>query len=206
MKIILKLLFALGGFLFAVIFGLWAKSLFTISESVHFSVNFPAGDGVDASEVMNCCDLGGPWTSLSPEEWFKYPSGGVLVWGREGSVILDVGKEGFLKRVLQPGYINLSSHWIRNVGVKPYQIQLDMDLCGMEMEWETHEASWDPMSKVSTRQIDPGEVFNMDWYFWIPRQDINRSVICEGTLAVHDAQNQDLLSSLPIIIINSRAE
>lgn len=206
MKIILKIVFALAGFLFAVAFGLWAKSLFTISESVHFSVNFPAGEGVEASEVMNCCDLGGPWAGLSPEEWFNYPSGGVLVWGREGSIILDVGKEGLLKRAFQPRYINLSSHWIRNVGVKPYQIQLGMDLCDMELDWETHEASWDPGSKTSTRQIEPGEVFNMDWYFWIPPEYFSRNVVCEGTLHVLDAQTQDTLSVLPITIINSRAE
>ena len=33
---------ALFGFLFATIFGLWAQSLFTQAESVHFSVNFPS--------------------------------------------------------------------------------------------------------------------------------------------------------------------
>lgn len=206
MKTILKIALMLSGFIFAVVFGMWAKSLFTISESVHFSVNFPAGEGVDVSEVMNCCDLGGPWAGLSSDQWYKYPSGGVLVWGREGSVILDVGREGFLKRALQPGYINLSSHWIRNVGVKPYQIQLDMQLCDMELDWETHEASWDPVGKVSTRQIEPGEVFNMDWYFWIPAELLKRSVVCEGTLEVLDAQTQASLSLLPITIINSRAE
>lgn len=206
MKILKSFVFALAGFLFAVVFGLWARSLFTISESVHFSVNFPAGEGVAASEVMNCCDLGGPWARLSPEEWFKYPSGGVLVWGREGSIVIDVGREGFLKRTLQHGYVNLSSHWIRNVGLKPYQIQLDMQLCDLELEWETHEASWDSVNKVSKREIDPGEVFNMDWYFQIPPEYLKRNVVCEGTLEVLDANTQASLSLLPIAIINSRGE
>lgn len=197
---------ALFGFLFATIFGLWAQSLFTQAESVHFSVNFPSEAGESGAQTMSCCDLGGPWANIPEDEWEGYPAGGVLVWGEEGCVVLDLGRTGALKRTLQPGFINLSTHWLRNVGVQPYQIRLDMDLCGFETEWVTHEASWDFSTKSSTRVIEPGEVFNMDWYFQIPFEDFNQPVICEGNLEVFDAQTGVSLSKLPINIINSRAQ
>ena len=205
MKKIIPWLLALGGLLFATAFGLWSQSLFTQSESIHFSVNFPAEEGDSGAQTMDCCDLGGPWANIPEQEWKGYPAGGILVWGTEGCIIVDVGKEGALKKALQPGFINLSTHWLRNVGVKPYQIRLDMNLCNFEMEWETHEASWDPRTKTSTRMIEPGEVFKMDWYFHIPNEAINQPIICKGGLEVFDAQTDISLSELAITVINSQA-
>ena len=147
--------------------------------------------------------LGGPWSRIAEEQWSCCPVGGVLTWGTEGKVVVDVGNQGWLKQTLQPDFVSISTHWIRNVGQQPYQIRLDMDLCGMDLEWETFEANWDQATKTSTRFIQPGEVFNMDWYFHIPVEYRDRSTICEGKLAIFDAQSQDLLTELPINIINS---
>ena len=206
MNRIIPWLVATVGFLFATTFGVWAQSLFTQAESVHFSVNFPSDSGQSGAKTMSCCDLGGPWAQIPEEEWEGYPAGGVLAWGDEGCVVLDLGRTGLLKRTVQPGFINLSTHWLRNVGVEPYQIKLDMDLCGFDMEWETHEANWDNLTKTSTRMIEPGEVFNMDWYFHIPADVYNQPVICQGGLEVFDAKTGVSLSKLPINIINSRAQ
>ena len=192
------------GFVFAVSFGWWAQSLFTKSELMHFSVNFPAGGG--SAQTMSCCDLGGPWARTREPNWNEYSAGGVLTWGEEGKIVVDVGRQGFLKRTLQPDFVSLSTHWLRNVGTQPYQIRLEMDMCGMDLEWETFESNWDSLTKTSTRLIAPGATFNMDWYFRIPRAYRSRSVVCEGQLRVFDAQTQSLLTALPIKIINSRAE
>lgn len=197
---------ALAGFLFATGFGIWAQTLFTQAESIHFSVNFPSETGESGAKTMACCDLGGPWAQIPEEEWEGYPAGGILVWGEDGCIVLDVGRTGALKRAVQPGFINLSTHWLRNVGLEPYQIRLDMNLCGFEMEWETHEVSWDPLMKTSTRMIEPGEVFNMDWYFHIPPEDFDQPIVCQGALEVFDAKNGASLSKLPINIVNSRAQ
>jgi hypothetical protein len=72
-------LLGIAGFLFAGFIGLWSKSLFTISESMHISVNFPASENIPAGEKMSCCDLGSPWERAFGSEWNEYPSGGVLV-------------------------------------------------------------------------------------------------------------------------------
>lgn len=186
----------------AVGFGMWAQSLFTRSELVHFSVNYPS-DG--RAETMSCCDLGGPWEREHGPDWNDYAAGGLLAYGEEGSIVVDVGQQGILKRALQPNYLSLSSHWMRNVGTKPYQIQLGMEMCDWDLDWVTFERDWDEATKTSTRFIEPGEAFNMDWYFAIPREERDQAVICEGQLTVMDAETQDLLTELPIKIINSSA-
>ena len=105
-------------------------------------MNFPSGvEAAQSGKVVDCCDLGSPWERLYGPKWNTYPAGGVLVWGTEGQIILDVGKEGWIKRLLQPDFINLSSHWVRNVGVKSYKIRMDMQLCDFDLHWETPEAA-----------------------------------------------------------------
>jgi hypothetical protein len=192
----------IAGLAFAVLFGKWAQSLFTQSELMHFSVNFP---GAGRAQTMSCCDLGGPWARTRDPDWSNYASGGLLTWGEEGQIVVDVGQQGLIKRTLQPNFLSLSSHWIRNVGTQPYQIRIEMDMCGMDLEWETFERDWDPVGHTSTRAINPGDTYNMDWYFRLSEQDRNRSVICDGQLSLFDAQTGSLLTELPIKIVNSRA-
>jgi len=193
---------ALLGFLFAVGFGKWAQSLFTKSELMHFSVNFPS-EG--RAETMSCCNVGGPWAREHDPEWSEYPEGGLLAYGEEGALVVDVGQQGFLKRTLQPNYISISSHWLRNVGTQPYRIRLEMDMCDLEMEWLTFEADWDRAAQASTRYIEPGDTFNMDWFFTIPDGRRSQAVVCDGELRVLDAETGDLLTDLPVKIVNSGA-
>ncbi len=119
--------------------------------------------------------------------------------------MIDAGRQGLLKRTLQPNYLSISSHWVRNVGTQPYQIRLDMDMCGWDLKWVTFERDWDPEAKMTTRFIDPGQSFNMDWFFTIPTKQRDQATICEGQLDVYDAETDDLLTELPIVIVNSKA-
>ena len=202
MKRTTKWALALLGLAFALAFGLWARSLFGMSELVHFSVNFPS-DG--RAETMSCCDLGGPWARDRDPEWNDYAAGGVLAYGEEGAIVIDVGQQGLIKRTLQPNYLSISTHWLRNVGTQPYQIKLSMDMCGWDLQWVTFERDWDPETRVSTRFIDPGASYNMDWFFTIPRDQRDQATVCEGQLDVYDATTDDLLTHLPIKIVNSKA-
>ena len=92
------------------------------------------------------------------------------------------------------------------MGLQPYYIRLEMDLCGIDLDWETFESAWDPTTQSTTRAINPGEVYNMDWYFHIPPEMLNQAVVCEGQLKVFDAQAGDSLTELPIVILNSRSQ
>ncbi len=193
---------ALLGFLFAIGFGKWAQSLFTKSELMHFSVNFPS-EG--RAETMSCCDVGGSWARTHGDDWNDYPEGGLLAYGEEGALVVDVGQQGLIKRTLQPNFISISSHWLRNVGTQPYRIRIEMDMCDLETEWLTFEAAWDQATQSSTRYIEPGDTFNMDWFFRIPPKERNQSVVCDGELRIIDADSQTLLTDLPVKIVNSAA-
>ncbi len=226
----IAILFSLGaaGFLFAIFFGLWAKSLTTISESVHFSVNFPAsagnfspGESSSFGAAEDCHDAGSPQglASASGEQnnpassaeqkkpasnvaWNNSSVGGIM--GTEGYLRIDLGQENWLKRLIQPRFVNLSTHRLRNVGTRPYKVRLEMNLCDLEPEWETPEAAWDQATQSTTRYINPGAAFNMDWYLNIPPEVMQQAVICRGHLKVLDAEAGDLLTVLPINIFNSR--
>ena len=193
---------ALVGFLFAIGFGKWAQSLFTKSELMHFSVNFPS-EG--RAQTMSCCDVGGPWAREYGDDWNDYPEGGLLAYGEEGALVVDVGQQGLLKRTLQPNLISISSHWLRNVGTQPYRIRLEMEMCDLETEWLTFERDWDQATQTSSRYIEPGDTFNMDWFFKIPPDQRNQSIVCEGELRIIDADNDTLLTDLPVRIVNSAA-
>jgi hypothetical protein len=194
---------ALVGFVFAMGFGKWAQSLFTRSELMHFSVNFPS-EG--RAETLSCCNVGGPWARTYGDDWNDYPAGGLLAYGEEGALVVDLGRQGFLKRTLQPNLISISSHWLRNVGTQAYRIRIEMDMCDLDMKWLTFERDWDQATQTSTRQIEPGDTYNMDWFFTIPPEQRNQHIVCDGELRIRDAETGDLLTDLPVRIVNSAAD
>jgi len=186
-----------------VLAGWWAMRLVQTSECVHFNVNFPTQGN---EKVLSREELGGPWTRLPAEKWTGYPPGGHLVWGREGEVRVDIGRQGFLKRILQPWDVTIGTHWLRNVGVAPRKIGLELDMCGMPVAWDTFEREWDKNRHASTREIPPGKTFNMDWHFRIPVERRNRNQVCQGGLKIFDAGTDRLLAFLPITLLNSRVQ
>ncbi|MBW2254104.1 MAG: hypothetical protein JRI25_05830 [Deltaproteobacteria bacterium] len=189
-------------FVFALLAGRWAQGLFTTSEFVHFSVNFPT---VLGAEVAPREQIGGPWAMLPASEWEGYPAGGMLVWGREGEIVVDVGRQGLLKRWLQPNDITLSTHWLRNVGTEPRRIGLALEMCGLPVTWETFERGWDDQNKVATRTLLPGEIFNMDWHVTLSAGQRGRPVLCDGAVVVRDAEDGTVLTRLPLRIVDSTA-
>ena len=185
----------------ALLAGKWSQDLFTNSEFVHFSINFPSVPGHDISSRS---DIGGPWTMIPDNEWNGFPGGGLLVWGREGELVIDIGKQGILKRLLQPNDITISSHWIRNIGTKPVRIGIGIDICGFPYEWDTFEKHWDMINHESTREIPVGGVYNMDWHITINDEDRNRREICCGSITISNAETGVKLADFPIKIINSK--
>ena len=45
----------------------------------------------------------------------------------------------------------------------------------------------------------------MDWFFRIPPDQREQAMICDGLLTVSDADSDELLTELPIQIVNSKA-
>lgn len=182
-----------------VVAGRWGKGLFTRSEFVHFSVNYPTLPG---HPTLSRAAIGGPWAMLPDDEWQGIPAGGLVVWGREGRLEVDLSGRSWLKSWLQPGTLLLSSHWIRNVGPSARRIALTVDLCDFPLEWVTFEADWDPVARASTRALEPGETFNMDWIVQLPPERRYKAVVCEGAISVLDADDQRPLARFPVRIHN----
>lgn len=186
-----------------VLMGRWGKALFTTSELVHFSVNFPTAAGMPQADRAA---VGGPWNRLPNDEWRGFPTGGLLVWGRESRLTVDLGGQGIIKRLAQPDVLTLSSHWIRNVGLQPYTICIEYDICGFPVTWDTFEAHWDPRTRCTTRAISPGKTYNMDWIIRIPEIARHQRRICSSHVVIVDAQSRARLSRFPIDIIDSTFE
>jgi len=196
---------ALGTFslacLVTVFAGRWGMSLFTTSEFVHFSMNFPDS----AHEQLPSRQRPGPWSLVPEEEWRAYPRGGLLAWGRENEITVDLGRRGMLKQIFDSSKLLMSSHWIRNIGVRPYRIRVELFLCDMPQTRVTFEKHWDDTKLETTRNISPGGTFNLDWIVTLTPDWKKRSNLCRGNLNITDADSGDRLTALPVRIINSAA-
>lgn len=185
----------------AVFAGRWGKGLFTESEYVHFSINFPTQPGFEA---LPRSSLQSPWARIPDDQWNGYPSGGLIVWGQEGSITVDIGRQGWIKDLLQPWNILLSTHWLRNIGTNSRRIRIDFDPCGMPTTWLTFERNFDNSTNETTRLIEPGATFNMDWSITVPETRRNQRIICDTEIRIYDADSDDLLTVFPISIRNSQ--
>jgi hypothetical protein len=163
-----------------VAFGIGAfRGTMSGAESVHFSINYPA-QGKDA---------GGPGPTA-----------------RLGFVAVDVSKIGFLKAWIQPRVVNLSSHWLRNIGDKPLRIRLAMEGIKSPVRWDSTEKTWDEERHAIGRTLAPGETVTVDWFITLPDPlPVDASVVEKGRIAVYDADSGALLSALPVSVVNTAA-
>ncbi len=161
----------------ALAFGSYRGSI-AAAESTHFSLNFPATT--------------------------KQQAGGIGPLGHEGRVVMNLAKAGYLKRAVQPGVVNISSHWIRNKGKRPYRIKLSLVNCDYPVEWITSRKDWDAAGKTLAREIKPGETVSMDWNITVPEKALKKKVVYDGGVAVVDAATGRWLSYLPVKIINTK--
>ena len=148
------------------------------SESVHFNIVFPADNK---------------------------PAGGYGARGKEGVIYIYYNKQGFLKRLIQPDTVDLSTHWLRNIGKRPYFIQLELVNItpGISVEWRTFEKYFDYNTKSFTKPIYPGQRVNMDWIIHISDELRDKPVIYDGGIRVIDRKTGEVLSFLPVKIVNT---
>lgn len=171
--------FFLIGLTFALMAGRFRNSI-SGAESVHFSINFPAQNAITA--------------------------GGIGPQGHEGEVIVNLSKTGFLKRLIQPNIINLSSHWITNRSDKPLKIAIRLLGCNYPVVCSTPEKSWNEQTKSFDRKIKPGEMISMDWDIKIPDKMMEKKIILNGGVEIIDVKNNRRLSYLPLKIIDTDNE
>ncbi len=159
----------------ALMLGQYRKAL-SASESVHFAVNFPAMTTARA--------------------------GGLGAMGKDGPVVIDLARTGFIKNLIQPHRINISSHWISNKGDRPRRIRLELVGIDYPTEWQTTDKTFNPRTHEFGRLIAPKQSVSVDWDIEIPAAAAKRKAIASGGVAVIDAQTGERISLLPIRIVN----
>jgi hypothetical protein len=162
----------------AVAFALGAfRNTMADAESVHYALNFPAVGSA---------------------------AGGIGAMGATGGVVVDLANTGFIKRVLQPHEVNLSSHWVKNVGDRPRRIRLEAAGVKYPLRWDSMERTWDERTRTIGRVLVPGESVTVDWYLTLPRP-LPTGVLVDTRVAVIDADTGERLTELPIHIVNGAA-
>ncbi len=163
----------------ALAFGLGAwRVTMADGESVGFAVNYPASGG----------DAGGP---------------GAM--GNTGVVEMNVGNTGILKRIVQPDVVSLSSHWVRNVGDTPRRIRVAAEGFDYPIRWESHELTWDEETHSVGRLLDPDEAIGVELFVTLPwPYPADIYTLDQGKFTVYDADTGELLTALPISIVNTR--
>ncbi len=159
-------------------FGLGAyRNTMGDAESVHYSLNFPARG---------------------------YAAGGEGAMGKSGHVIVNLGNTGIIKRLLQPNEVNLSSHWVKNVGDTPRRIRLAAEGVQYPLQWSSIDRSFDPRTLVVGRTLPPGDAVTIDWELTLPRP-LPEGLIVDSRIVVYDADTGERLTAMPIRIVNGNA-
>jgi hypothetical protein len=157
--------------------GSW-RSTMSDAESVHFAVNYPATGK----------DMGGP---------------GAM--GATGSVQVNVGNTGFLKKVAQPNVVNLSTHWLKNVSDAPLRIRVAAEGFKYPIRWDSLDVDWDEETHTVSRALRPEESITVDWFVTLPWPfPADTYTLDQGTFTVYDADSGERLTALPVSIVNSR--
>jgi hypothetical protein len=167
--------------------GFYAARVLNPTELVHFWVPVPAGR-VERPRMVGC--EGGPSALVKP-------------------VVIDVSRQGILKRAVTPWIVGLSTHWILNTDSKPHRIGLRLDETTYPVEWHVGAGiPWDPESRTFSKALQPGErvpELGIDWFFNIPPEVRHEPVWYKGGLSVFDADSGELLTYIPITFLNGGA-
>ncbi|MBP1929487.1 hypothetical protein J2741_002034 [Methanolinea mesophila] len=155
------------------------------SEMVHFKVAVPGGV-ISKSTIVRG---GGAPIEMAP-------------------IMIDLQQRGNLKKVLNPDIEGISTHTITNVGKTPVRIRVELVNISIPVRWEmSANLPYDPDTRTFLEPLPPGESvgnLGIDWFFQIPGDRLYNEVVCEGGLLFSDADSGEMLTFLPITIVNGK--
>lgn len=154
------------------------RATMTDGEAVHYSLNFPARG---------------------------YAAGGIGVSSKEGHLIVNLANTGLIKRILQPNVVNLSSHWVKNVGDRPRRVRFEAEGMPYPLKWASLERSWDERTRSIGRVLAPGDTVTVDWYVTLPDPLPPGDVLVDSRIVVYDADSGERLTALPIRFVRDAA-
>jgi hypothetical protein len=121
-------------------------------------------------------------------------------------IIIDLQQRGNLKKVLNPGIEGISTHTITNIGKKPVRIRMELVNSTIPIRWEVSaNLAYDPDTRTFIEPLQPGESIKnlgIDWFFLIPDERLHDAIVYEGGLLLSDADTGEMLTFLPITVVN----
>lgn len=133
----------------------------------------------------------------------NYPATGASCGGPSpraltGAVVVPLESRGAIKRVIQPGTIEVASHVVSNVGDIPRRIRFEAQGFPADTEWHSRDRAWNPASHEIERDLAPGEVVDFGLLITLPDPLPARSVPMSGTIYVVDTRSGERISELPV--------
>jgi len=119
--------------------------------------------------------------------------------------VIDLGKMGLPKRLIQPGKVRIFSHNIMNPGTETYYLKYRLTDCPFPAEFGAHEEAWDAATQTLNRPLYPGERTGIEVNLEIPPEVRSRPVVWAGALEILNRDSGRVLGRMPVKIINSRA-
>lgn len=118
-------------------------------------------------------------------------------------VTVDLNGQGFPKKLLQPGLIQVRTHGIVNKSKKDYTLQFELTDNSLPVRWNVKDAAWDEKNHVLARSFKPGEKIGVELLFNVPKELLSNSNIYNAKLKVLDYNTKEQLGYVPINIVNS---
>lgn len=171
------LAWAIGGVTGAVLLGAYGMSI-AGAERGSFAMNFPSEGGK--------------------------PSAGPSAKALTGSISVPLDGAGFVKRILQPNVIEVSSHGVRNVGSTPRRIRFETTgfdataTAPVTMEWHSRDLAWNPDTHEIERDLAPGQAVDFGLTVTLPDPLPAIAVPLQGVILVKDVSTNQVLSELDV--------
>lgn len=125
-------------------------------------------------------------------------------------ITINLAGRGLLKMIFNGAIEGISTHGIVNVGKKPVRVRMEMVNTTVPVRWEVSaNHAYDAETRTFTDPLLPGNsIANLaiDWYFEIPQKNLYDPVVYEGGLRFTDADTGELLTFLPIRIVNGNPQ
>ena len=138
----------------------------------------------------------------------NYPATGSAAGGPSpraltGFVVVPLDNQGVVKRILQPGVIEVASHVVSNVGETPRRIRFETTGFPPDTEAHSRDRAWNPATHEIERDLAPGAAVDFALLLKLPSPLPPSSVPVSGTIYVVDARSGKRLSELPVRVTQS---
>ncbi len=125
--------------------------------------------------------------------------------GDKEVLIVDLGKQGPVKRLFQP-WVQRISVSVKNELREARRLAVAVEGCD-GLRWRSHvyDVNWDAAASAFRTPVPAGKSFTVSLVTSIPESLRERPVVCRGRIEARDADDGRVLVSAPLEILNSRA-